>query len=600
MGKKKIIAIVACAWLACVVLGVIINAAVMATPKNTIENAVEESFKAAKKSDDAKFIDKVLNGGSIEVSANLAKLMENMGAEDAPNMDFAAKYYFDISAAEMALSLVASMDSESLLDALVYMSDEKFALSSEALLGKDAYGIVFKDLEKNFDNSEFGPDGEYSLGIGFEEIAAVLKAYESASNPPKDLEKFVDKTMDIVDDIYTVVIKSVLKHAEVDKTSGTISCAGKDVKTKDLTIELNGEAVSLILADVYDYLANDKDLNKYLTKELTEFAPSLVDYFYGAAFAGIAGVARLELPDAENPWDYTDGVVGYAEDEDEDAGADIDEADMEELIEDAKTELVESIESAVEQFYDSLEDVDIDDQVEECADALEDFKAEIVLHINKKNSQIIGVDVSAELDGNDLVDVSVVCGPDWDEITEISIKATVDGVKLSASYEVSENTKKVYSADIKVKQDSDTIAKISISWDKKEGDLKVKASSNAFFGANEVVFKGNLKASSKEFTLVLDKLTVGEQKTDLCEVTITVKTSDKMPDPGKVKDILTLSADDFEEIRESVEEAITSLSEDLGDVFGGLISGGGDIDDIFGGDSSWDEETVSPDVDWDF
>lgn len=600
MGKKKIIAIVACALLACVVLGVIINAAVMATPKNTIENAVEESFKAAKKSDDAKFIDKVLNGGSIEVSANLAKLMENMGAEDAPNMDFAAKYYFDISAAEMALSLVASMDSESLLDALVYMSDEKFALSSEALLGKDAYGIVFKDLEKNFDNSEFGPDGEYSLGIGFEEIAAVLKAYESASNPPKDLEKFVDKTMDIVDDIYTVVIKSVLKHAEVDKTSGTISCAGKDVKTKDLTIELNGEAVSLILADVYDYLANDKDLNKYLTKELTEFAPSLVDYFYGAAFAGIAGVARPEIPDVENPWDYTDGVVGYAEDEDEDAGADLDEADMEELIEDAKTELVESIESAVEQFYDSLEDVDIDDQVEECADALEDFKAEIVLHINKKNSQIIGVDVSAELDGNDLVDVSVVCGPDWDEITEISVKATVDGVKLSASYEVSENTKKVYSADIKVKQDSDTIAKISISWDKKEGDLKVKASSNAFLGANEVVFKGNLKASSKEFTLVLDKLTVGEQKTDLCEVTITVKTSDKMPDPGKVKDILTLSADDFEEIRESVEEAITSLSEDLGDVFGGLISGGGSIDDIFGGDSAWNEETAYPDVDWDF
>lgn len=599
MGKKKIIAIVACALLACVILGVIINAAVMSTPKNTIENAVEKSFKAATKSDDAKFIDKVLNGGSIEISANAAKIMEGLGLEDATDMDISAKCYFDIAAIKMAFSFAATMKGDSLIDALVYMSDEKFAVSSEALLGKDAYGIVFKDIEKNFDSSEFGEDGEYSLGIDLEVINSFLTAMESMSEPPKELEKLLDKTSDIADDIYTMLIKSALKHSEVDKTSGTISCAGKDVKTKDLSIVLNGEAVSLILADAYDYFANDKSLNKYLTEDLVELAPALVDYFYGTAFV-VAGVAMPDIDIPDVGWD-DDDAVAYADDDDE---ADIDEDDMEELIEDAKAELIDSIETAVEQFYESLEDVDIDDQVEECADALEDFEANIVIHVGKKNGQIIGVDVSAELDGNDLVDVSVVCGPDWDEITEISVKAEVGGVKMSVSYEVSENTKKVYNADIKVKQGSDTIAKISISWDKKEGDLKVKASSNAFFGANEIVFKGNLKASSKEFTLMLDKLTVGEQKIDLYEITITVKTSDKMPEPGKVKDILTLSSDDFEEIKESIEEAITSLSEDLEDAFSGLISGGGDIDDIFGSgdydDGVVPEETNTPDEDWDW
>ncbi len=591
MGKKKIIAIVACALLACVILGVIINAAVMSTPKNTIENAVEKSFNAATKSDDVKFIDKVLNGGSIELSANLAKIMEGLGVEDVPGMDISAKCYFDIAAIKTAFAFAASMDGESLIDALVYMSDEKFAVSSEALLGKDAYGIIFKDIEKNFDSSEFGEDGEYSLGIDFEMINSVLTAMESMSETPKELEKLIDKTSDIADDIYTMLIKSVLKHAEVDKTSGTISCAGKDVKTKDLSIVINGEAVSLILADAYDYFANDKSLNKYLTEDLVELAPALVDYFYGMALVGV-GTAMPDIDIPDIGWD-DDDVVAYADD--------IDEDDMDALIEDAKEELVDSIEAAVEQFYDSLGEIDIDDQVEECADFLEDFEATVVLHVGKKNGQIIGVDVSAEFDGDDLVDVSVVCGPDWDEITEISVKADVGGVKMSASYEVSENTNKVYNADIKVKQDSDTIAKISISWDKKEGDLKIKASSAAFLGVDsELVFKGNLKASSKEFTLVLDKLTVGEQKIDLYEITITVKTSDKMPEPGKVKDILTLSSDDFEEIKEAVQEAITSLGEDLEDVFGGLISGGGDIDDIFG-DLDFDDvapDETMPDEDW--
>ncbi len=609
MEKKKIIVIVAAALVACVLLGVVVNAAIMSTPKNTIENSVDDTIKAVTKSDSADFLTKVLNGGSIEVSANVGKLMKSFGTDDSVDMDVSAKLYFDIAAIKTAFQLVASMDGNALIDALVYLSSEEFAVSSDALLGDDTYGIVFKNIEKNFDSSEFGEDGEYSLGVDFEAIAAVLDTFENMSDPPKELEKLIDKTYDIADDIYTMLIKSVLKHAEVDKTSGTISCAGKDVKTKDLSIVINGEAVSLILADAYDYFANDKSLNKYLTEDLVELAPALVDYFYGMALVGVAtATPYLPVPDLD---DFSSSY--YDDDENDDVDLDEnDDVDFDENIEELKESIVEAIEEAVEEFYDELEDVDIDDQVEECADALEDFEASAVIHINKKNGQIIGLDVEAEYDDADIIDLSVVCGPDWDEITEISVKVDVDGVKMSASYVVSENTKKAYSADIKVKLDSEVIARASISWDKKEGDLKIKASSTAFFGGeSEFVFKGNLIASSKEIVLVLNKITYDEVSIDLADITITVKTSDKMPSTGKVKDILTLSSDDFEEIKEAVQEAITSLGEDLEDVFGGLISGGGDIDDIFGDldfddavpdkimpDESWDETATDEDWGW--
>lgn len=603
-NKTKIVAIIACAVAVCILLGVIISSAVMSTPKNTVENAVEKSFKAASKSDDAKFVEDVLNGGSIEISANLGKIMEGMGAEEGADIDLSAKLYFELSALATAFELAASMDGDALIDALVYISEEQVAVSSEALLGEEAYGIIFKDIEKNFDSSEFGEDGEYSLGITYEEIAAFVEAYESAQKPPKELEKFIGKTEDIVDDMYNVIIKSVIKHSETDKTSGTVSCAGKDVKTKDLTFVLNGESVSLIVADLYDYLANNKALNKYLTEDLVEVVPFIAEYAvsfsefgFGATVEPEHNYPMEEYPMEEYPMEDGEDTEAPAEEEEDDE----DESDKEDAIADMTEELTEQIETAVEEFYEGLEDVDIDDVTEEVMDSLEDFEGVLVVHVNKKNGQIIGLDVSAEYDGEDLVDVSVVCGPDWEEITEISVKAEYAGQKISASYEVAENTRKVYDAGIKVKQGSETVAKVDISWDKKEGDLKVKASA----GDMEMfVFKGNLKASSKQVVLVLDKVTVQETEVDLGETTITVTKNDKMPKVGKINDILTLTADDFEELAESVQEAVTTLGEDLEDVFadlGGMGGGFGGFDES--GDDYWAEtegewEEEYPSVGW--
>lgn len=599
-NKTKIVAIIACAVAVCILLGVIISSAVMSTPKNTIENAAEKSFKAATKSDDAKFIEDVLDGGSIEISANLAKIMESMGAEEGVDMDVSAKLYFELSALATAFELAATMDGDALIDALVYISSEQIAVSSEALLGEEAYGVIFSDIEKNFDSSEFGEDGEYSIGITSEQITAFVEALESMEKPPKEIEKFAEKTEKIVDDAYNTIIKSVIKHAETDKVNGTVSCAGKDVKTKDVTFVLNGESVSLIVADLYDYLANDKALNKYLTEDIIDVIPAIAEYYSEvySVYEDFGMGSYEEVPGYDYPME--EGADTESSDTDEepaDEEDDEDESDKEDAVADMVDDLTEQVQDAVEEYYETLEDTDIEDGIEDIQDALEEFEATVVVHISKKNSQIIGLDVSAENDGTDLIDVSVVCGPDWEEITEISVKAEYAGQKISASYEVSENTKKVYEADIKVKQGSETVANVDISWDKKEGDLKVKVAAG---GVEMGELKANLKASSKEIVLVLDKITVQETETDLGEITVTVKKSDKMPKVSKLTDVLTLTADDFEEIAESVQEAVTTLSEDLEEVFGAMSGMGG-----FGGsaeedwadtEGEWDE--VYPSTEW--
>ncbi len=576
-NKSKIIAIIACALAVCLLLGVVISAAVASTPKNSIENAVEKSFKAATKSDDAKFIEDVLNGGSIEISANLGEIMEGMGAEEGVDLDLSAKLYFDLSALATAFQLAASMDGDALIDALAYISGEQIAISSEALLGEEAYGIIFKDIEKNFDDSIFGEDGAYALPFTYEDIAAVMSALETAEKPPKEIEKFIDKTEKMVDKIYEKIFKTVVKHAETDKANGTISCAGKDVKTKDVTFVLNGESVSLIVTDLYEYLKEDKALKSYLTEDVPAVIPVLSEYVASMPMFGVAS----ETP-AEPSWDVEEGDEAPETEEEDEGSA---EMDPEEIAD----ELKEQVETAVEEFYDALDEVDIDDITEDIADAADDFEATLIIHISKKNSQVIGLDAKAEYDGNDIIDVSVVCGPDWDEITELSVKAEVQGQKvIDVAYEVSENTKKLYTAEIKVKEGSETVAKVSIDWDKKEGTLKVKVKS----GDMEVgEFKGNLKTSSKEIVLVLEKITVGENEVKLGDVTVTVKKGDKMPKPGKVTDILTLSEDDFTELGESITENAQKLVEDLGDKLEGF-------GDLFGG-SAFPDVDIDPDYGYD-
>jgi len=471
--------------LAAVILIVSVSAAVVNDPMNQVQAAWENSAKAYTKNDTVKDATDFLSGGSLELSGNLEKLTES--AMGFPlDMDASAKIYIDASKMAAAAEAKVSMEGSEILDGVVYISDEDIAVASEALLGKTAYGVDLTKLAKNLENSVFGEDGAYALGIDEEMLAEMQKTLEGQEDMQKDLLK-------IVADLTKTLKKSVKDHAEFVRGKDEIKFGDKTVKTKTIAVVLDGEAIAEIAEDVLMYAEKNSRIEKFINK-------------YAYLLAADMGMDEDEF------------------------------ADM---------------------FYEGIDD--LLDSVDDLEDAMEDAQAELLFHISRSGKEIIGAELTLEADGGGDVKLSLICGPTWKELTEITLKVDDGYSKNSISFEVKENTGKVYEALFRVKEDTYVAAEAKVEWDKKEGDLKLSISSDG----DEVTLRGNLQTKRNTWILVLESVSMDDEKVSLGDITLTLRTSDKMPAVKKYEDILTMDEDELEDLiadlQETAQELVSSL-----------------------------------------
>ncbi len=530
-GAKKILIAVVAAVAAVLLIALAIVGVIASNPFSMVENAFEKTLSATNNTEFGEYLNKVANGGSVELVVDTQNLSENILGTKIDG-EVSAKFYFNAEELRFAAGVGAALSGEELASAQLYIDELTVAILSEALLGDDAYGIELDKIVENFSHSEFGEDGAFSLGIEDDQIEEYMELMEIREDMMKDAEK-------VVAGVLKAAKKSIKANAVIEKVGGSIRVGGEDVSTNDVIITIEGEALVNIIRDVLTYVESDKKL---------------------AAFID----------------DYADILASYT-------GGEVDGDDI------------------ADEFYDAIEEAI--DSVEDYDDEIEDCYINVVFNIGKSSGMIVGVTAEVEYDKETVYEVEFVCGPTMKDLAEISLKLKSGyGDKITVSYEVEENSKDSFEATFKCKQDSETLVRVDLAWDKKDGDFEVSLENEGY-----VTFELEGKMLEEKNTTVVEfeKFRTPMMEIDIEGISLVVSKSDKMPKIDDFKDVLTMKEDDFYELRDNVMAAIEEIvsSGDFGEDFdfglgGDIYIPDDDTSDDYWSDDYWSEEewadTVAP------
>lgn len=494
-GKKHLLIAIIAAVV--VIAAVIIAAAASSSPTVLIARGLSNSVDALKASDTVDFASQVAEGGSVEVLGDMETLMD-FPVEGIVSL----KLY--TAAAKAALVADFEVEGDSILDVSAYFDEKNIAVASDVLFGGEAYGIRLTDFAEKFNDSEFGPRGDYSLDFEMPE----------AADSGADLEKAGKDFQQIAEDMTKNLLKSVQKHAEIEKAKETLSFSDSTVKATAVTIRFDSESLPAILVDLVEYLRSSKDLKNFL-------------YDYAEYFSPILMEADLFYDDFDDP------------------------------------------EELIDELYDQLDDLsdrDLEDMAEGLEDMLDDvdFELAMTFYITKSGKQLVGAEIEAEADG-DKISGSVLAGPSWKNLEEISVRFDDGYTLIRASYVVETNDKNEFSAKLKVREDNENLLSGEFTWDKKKGDFEAEVTDE---WDDAYVLEGSIDASSKVVTIVLDSFydEYYDEETDL-GITVILSASDKMPKTPSYTDILDLSADDIEDLIYDFQNVVQNMGNVLYDFF---------------------------------
>jgi hypothetical protein len=381
---------------------------------------------------------------------------------------------------------------------IYYGKDSVVATCPELFDG--AYGINFKKLDKNLPDSIFDPDEDtdYSLPEGLYDYLMGLSENTKGNEALKrDLAKAAAR-------YEKFMIQTIFKYAEVEKSSDKIKVGGDNISCTVITVNVDEDAIVLIMQDLIDYINNDKSLEDLLTRYFEAVPNTSLLYGYGS----------------------------------------YDADDM------------------VDEFYDAV------DELEDSLDYIEDMKIDLegVFYITKSGKRIAQMEFDFDVNG-EKAEIEVVLGKNVAKTKEMSLSIkTSDDYELSIEYEVDEDSAKAYEAEIKVSSKdwwSEDSYKMSISWDKKSGDFEYKFKGDY----DEFVLQGNLLKKGDKYIFVLEKVKTDGTPVDGIgdlELTITVDTRDPAPKaPSRYTDIVLMEEDDFEDLFDEIQDGIEDIEDEF-------------------------------------
>ena len=321
-----------------------------------------------------------------------------------------------------------------------------------------------------------------------------LESVEEITDNIAQSEQMKENVQEIGESFSTVLFRSLKQNAKVGKENKTLDFNGEKVKTTAVRVELDSEALANIFADLIEYIYTNEELEQFLRTYDTMVA----DY--------LAGVDLISYYD-----------------------------DSEEFVDD---------------LYDSLEEIytDLNDYKDQIVDSGAELS--VVFYVTKSDKELVGVDVSAEFDGEE-ASVSVLAGPTLSDLREVKIKVD-DGLSvIHVGYNVEVNDKVDYAARFTVREDDVELASGNVVWDKKSGAYAIGIS-------DDLCLEGGFELNEQSATLTLDKITSGSGYVEMVvDLSIQINASDKMPAmPKDYTDVLTMSQYDIENLTADMATAL--------------------------------------------
>ena len=260
MNIKMIVAAAACVTVAG---GGVTGAVVANTPKAVTSNALSGMVEDVLARQEIEPLYNMLKQGSLEASLSSVK---SDGVEQLQNASISGKIYFskDAFMAEDVKVKYGSLN----IAGQAYISSDLIYVQEDNVLG-DAYGINIKSLAKDLEDSIFayGSGSKYAIQDeeAYEKLIETLDQSLKFDKMRKDLEKIGKKYV-------KKIAKIVMNNAEYSSETKNEKLNGTKEKVRVITMEIDGEVMSNIISEVYDFLLEDNSLVKHFEKYEDEYS----------------------------------------------------------------------------------------------------------------------------------------------------------------------------------------------------------------------------------------------------------------------------------------------------------------------------------------
>ena len=295
--KKRVLIIGGSAGAAALVALIVVTIVLANRPSALIVRGLVNTISDAKRIEVFDVADDVANGGSIAVSANLDKF-----AKDDVTVE--AKLYTDLDSLKGGYEMTVAEDDEKVLQARVLYNEDKFAFTCPELVD-GAYGINYKNLEKNLPGSIFDPDEETDYSLSEEQFDYFLNLKDTAKNN-KNLERDIDN---MSAKYRKLIVEKLVKYAEVGRSSKTITVGGEKIPCTVISLSIDQDALALAITDVVEYAMEDKDLEKLINRvaangSYNEEPDEIIDEFYDSLDEILDNIDTLSEEDINITLDF--------------------------------------------------------------------------------------------------------------------------------------------------------------------------------------------------------------------------------------------------------------------------------------------------------
>lgn len=404
-----------------------------------------------------------------------------------------AKYISNLKDSRAAFLLALNDGSSTLADATLHANKDAIVLESDILFGKTAYGIGLNDLSDNLESSIFNPYNDSYYALDDELYDSLVEM-----DPDITIERYSEyqKVLEeATDEALAVLLKSIDKNVGIERDSDTIQFVDTTSKVTVLSVSADDKEISIVLREMLEWMKDSEKVRLLMNK-----------------------TADLMDDIGEDPEDFIDD------------------------------------------FYDELSLMleDFDD----VADNLEDAEAEVhlKLYITKRGKELVKVEF--EVDAYDERNqVEMVAGPSLRDVELISLSYRLSGdvyypARYTLSYTVQENSKDFYSAKLQFRDNEDR-SSASVTWDKKDGEFRIKADDSYTVKGTMLYEKNRLTIQIRNISDEWDSIKPG--------LTIILNKQDSTPAVPSYTDILEMEESDFEYLGEDIYENVEDFLYEIGD-----------------------------------
>lgn len=504
--KKWLIGLAIGLFVLLAAFAIALTAGLFTKPARMFGLTLRRSSLAVQKSDLFSLAEDLTEDGRISLSVDFSEMdTDRLSIEFLKNLADTAKLSATVRLQGNAedFSMQANLQDKTVLDLDLLLKDQNLVAGSTSLLGKTNYGVNLKTLARELPDSLFAPGSgsDYAL--------------------PQNLYNFLmewDGMIDLTSARQTAktqlrrlgfqAVNAMDEYGEIEKSRETITVGSSEIRAQVISIEMDGAALCRISKKLIDWMRHDDAFRDFLRDNIAK--PSLLTVVF--------------------------------------TNRDAYERDLDAA-------------SALESLFDYLET--LQEKLESYADSHE-LNLVLTGYIKGFRGQMVQLDVRFTDDG-EKTSASLIVGPNPQKPESIifSVKND-DGRKTSLSYTREQNDSSRYEASIRIRQDSETLARVQISWDKNSGAVFIKGVGQ---DENTTEIVANLKKDSKLYRVVPKSVSVktadGEKKYPLNGLLLEIEKSSGMPTVPAYTQLISLDKEGMVSLTEDVkagwEEALKQL-----------------------------------------